>query len=182
MQRRDFLKQSTFALSFSVAGTTLLLSPREARAKQVPYKVLTQQEVTLLDAIGDVLVPGASEAGISHFLDQQFSIPADDCLLMARYFNVEPPYLNFYRAAIMEINRQCNRRFKDDFAKLNETQAVEFVSDLRDNKIEQWQGPPATLVYIVLRGDASDVVYGTPEGFEELGVPYMAHIMPPSKW
>ena len=110
MQRRSFLKQSVFTLSFSVSGTTLLLSPQQARAKQIPYQILEQQEVELLDAIGDVLVPGASKAGIVHFLDQQLSTAADDCLLMARYFNVEPPYLDFYRAAIMEINRQSTRR------------------------------------------------------------------------
>ena len=32
------------------------------------------------------------------------------------------------------------------------------------------------------RSDAVDVVYGTPEGFAKLGVPYMPHIMPPTSW
>ena len=27
-----------------------------------------------------------------------------------------------------------------------------------------------------------DVVYGTPEGFKKLGVPYMEHILPPEGW
>jgi len=34
----------------------------------------------------------------------------------------------------------------------------------------------------VVRNDAVDVVYGTQSGFEQLGVPYMAHIAPPSRW
>jgi hypothetical protein len=33
-------------------------------------------------------------------------------------------------------------------------------------------------VYFVLRSDAVDVVYGTMEGYESLGVPYMPHIVP----
>jgi hypothetical protein len=34
----------------------------------------------------------------------------------------------------------------------------------------------------VLRADALDVTYGTPGGFENLGIPYMAHIMPEQPW
>jgi len=45
-----------------------------------------------------------------------------------------------------------------------------------------WDGPPAGFIYFVLRSDAIDVLYGTPEGFERLGVPYMAHIQPPAGW
>ena len=37
-------------------------------------------------------------------------------------------------------------------------------------------------VYFVLRNDAVDVFYGTQDGFEALGIPYMAHIEPPSRW
>ena len=47
---------------------------------------------------------------------------------------------------------------------------------------DAWSGPAAGLVYFVLRSDAVDVVYGTPAGFERLGVPYMAHILPPAGW
>lgn len=34
-----------------------------------------------------------------------------------------------------------------------------------------WQGPPSPLFFFIVRSDAVDAVYGTPEGFEELGVP-----------
>ena len=47
-------------------------------------------------------------------------------------------------------------------------------------------GRPLALYDTVLgadgRPDAIDVVYGTKAGFEQLGVPYMAHIEPPSRW
>ena len=45
-----------------------------------------------------------------------------------------------------------------------------------------WQGPPGPFVYTVLRSDAVDVVYSTMEGYEALGVPYMAHIAPERRW
>ena len=37
-------------------------------------------------------------------------------------------------------------------------------------------------VYAVLRADAVDVVYGTMEGYEALGIPYMPHIPPEKRW
>ena len=40
----------------------------------------------------------------------------------------------------------------------------------------------ASYVLFVLRADALDVTYGTPEGFDALGIPYMAHIMPETPW
>ena len=53
---------------------------------------------------------------------------------------------------------------------------------MRQNKIEGWQGRPGGFVYMVLRSDAVDVVYGTMEGYEALGIPYQAHIAPEKRW
>ena len=53
---------------------------------------------------------------------------------------------------------------------------------MRQNKIEDWQGPAGAFVYTVLRNDAIDVVYGTMEGYAALGIPYMPHIAPTKRW
>ena len=53
---------------------------------------------------------------------------------------------------------------------------------MRANKAEGWKGPAGPFVYGMLRSDAVDVVYGTEEGYEALGVPYMAHIAPERRW
>ena len=45
-----------------------------------------------------------------------------------------------------------------------------------------WKGPPQGAVFGAFRTDGVDVVYGTVEGFERLNVPYMAHIMPKTRW
>ena len=53
-----------------------------------------------------------------------------------------------------------------------------FVDLMRQNKIDGWQGPAGPFVYLILRSDAVDVVYGTVEGYATLGIPYMPHIVP----
>ena len=53
---------------------------------------------------------------------------------------------------------------------------------MRQNKIDGWQGPAGSFAYLVLRSDALDVVYGTMDGYESLGVPYMPHIAPVERW
>ena len=57
-----------------------------------------------------------------------------------------------------------------------------FIDQMRQNKIGGWQGPQGSLVYFVLRSDAVDVVYGTMEGYAQLGVPYQPHIAPEKRW
>jgi hypothetical protein len=53
---------------------------------------------------------------------------------------------------------------------------------MRQNKIEGWQGPGGPFVYLLLRSDAVDVVYGTMDGYAGLGIPYMPHIAPTKRW
>src|SRR5207253_5775475 len=92
-------------LAFTVGGVEVLLTPSAARAQGVPLRTLTAAQAATLDALGETLVPGARQAGISHFVDQQLSIPAEEALLEARILNVRPPYANFYRAALGAVDR-----------------------------------------------------------------------------
>src|SRR3982074_1603121 len=105
IERRAFMKGATLgALAFTVGGAEVLLTPGAARAQGVPLRTLTAAQAATLDALGETLVPGARQAGISHFVDQQLSIPADEALLEARILNVRPPYANFYRAALGAVD------------------------------------------------------------------------------
>jgi hypothetical protein len=103
------------------------------------------------------------------------------CLLEARQLNVKPPFINFYRAAISAVDRAAQARGRRPFAALSAEQH-EFVDAMRQNKIDGWQGPPGAFVYVVLRSDSIDVVYGTMDGYEALGVPYMPPIAPEKRW
>src|SRR5215813_587211 len=179
IERRAFMKGATLgALAFTVGGSTVMLTARQARARNVPFRLLKEAEADIIESIGDTLVQGARAAGVAHFIDQQVSVPPEEALLQARIFNVRPPFVNFYRAAVTAIDEGSKRLFGYKFAEATPDQQIEFVHNMRQNKVEGWQGPPAAFVYTILRSDAVDVVYGTMEGYEMLGIPYQAHIAP----
>ena len=181
--RRDFVKGATLgALAFSVGGVEVLMAPGEARARNVPFRLLDAHQGETLEALGETLVPQAREAGIAHYIDQQISVPPHEALLQARIFNIRPPFADFYRAAIVTIDESSRKIFGRDFAQLSAKDQREFVDRMRQNKIEGWTGRPGGAVYAVLRADAVDVVYGTMEGYEALGIPYMPHIPPEKRW
>ena len=183
MKRRDFVRGATLgALAFTVGGAKIFLTAREARAQGVPFRLLKADEAETLEALGETLVPGARAAGVAHFVDQQLSVPPEEALLQARILNVKPPYANFYRAAIAAVDRASQVREGRRFAQLRTMEQRELVDLMRQNKLDGWQGPPGPFVYFVTRSDAVDVVYGTVEGYESLGIPYMAHIVPERRW
>ena len=181
--RRSFLKMiSLGALTFYVNGTALLLTPREAKAKDIPFTTVKADEVATLEAFGEILHPGAKDAGIAHFVDQQLGIDPNDCLLIAKFFNIEPPYINFYRAGLGALNALSQSAHQKPFAQLDKSAAVELVKSMREKNPPGWQGPPAPLVYLIVRGDALDMVYATMEDFAREEIPYMPHILPPRRW
>ena len=183
MERRAFMKGAAVgALTFTVGGVEVLLTPRQAHAQNVPLRTLTAEQGATLDAIGEALVPGAKTAGITNFVDQQISIPPGEALLQARILNVRPPFANFYRAALGAIDGASDKTKGKKFAALSADEQHDFVNLMRQNKVEGWQGRPASFVYTVLRSDAVDVVYGTMEGYAALGIPYQAHIAPAKRW
>ena len=183
IERRDFMKgAATGALAFTVGGVEVLLTTREARAQNVPFRLLKAREAETIEAMGEALVPGAQRAGVAHFVDQQVSVTPGEALLEARQLNVKPPFINFYRAAIGAVDKAAEARSGRRFAALSATEQHDFVDAMRQNKIDGWQGPPGAFVYLVMRSDAVDVVYGTMEGYEALGVPYMPHIAPDRRW
>jgi hypothetical protein len=183
MERRVFLQRAGVGmLTFTVGGADLLMTPGEARAQGVPFRLLKEHEAETIEALGETLVPGARRAGVAHFIDQQVSVSPGEALLEARQLNVKPPFINFYRAAIGAIDRGAEARGGRRFAALAAADQRDFVDAMRQNKIDGWRGPAGAFVYLVLRSDAIDVVYGTMEGYEALGVPYMPHIAPDKRW
>jgi hypothetical protein len=100
--RRQFLRNSGLVLSFTLGAKTLLLSPAEASAKNLPLKILTPAEAATLGDFADALVPGAHAAGVVHFIDHQLAAPQEDSLLMLQYLGVpHAGFIDFYKAALM---------------------------------------------------------------------------------
>ena len=183
MERRVFLKGAGMGmLAFTVGGADVMMTPGQARAQGVPFRLLKAQEAETIEALGETLVPGAQRAGVAHFVDQQVSVSPGEALLEARQLNVKPPFINFYRAAIGAVDKAAEARSGRRFAALSTTDQRDFVALMRQNKIDGWQGPAGGFVYFLMRADAVDVVYGTVEGYEALGIPYMPHIAPEKRW
>jgi hypothetical protein len=181
--RRGFVKGASLsALVFTVGGTEIIISAGEARARGVPFRLLDAHQGETLEALGETLVPQARESGIAHFIDQQLSVPPHESLLQARIFNFRPPFAEFYRTAITTVDDAGRKLFGRNFVELSAADQRQFVDLMRQNKIEGWTGRPGAVVYAVLRADAIDVVYGTMEGYEALGIPYMPHISPEKRW
>lgn len=172
--RRQVLRAAGIACV--VGGSAGLLTPSEAYAKRVPFTVLSPTEVTTVERLAEAIVPGATEAGISHFIDSQLAVPADESLLVLRYL-VPPPFGSFYEAALASSAAALESIAVDDTDALNA-----LVGAIATDKVQAWQGPPSSFFYFVFRTDAIDVVYGSEAGAELLGMPYRAHILPDSPW
>ena len=183
MQRRAFMQGAGLgALAFSLGGVEVMLTPSEAHAQGVPLRMLTPEEGRTLEAVGEALLPGARKAGIVNFVDNQLAVPHSESFLMARVANVQPPFIGIYRGGLGAINRSSQALHGKRFEELDAEQQKGFVNAMRQNKVEGWQGPPGPFIYFLMRHDAVDVVYGTVEGIEGLGTPYMAHILPAARW
>jgi hypothetical protein len=174
--RRSFIRDAG-ALAATVGAA------RIARAAGESWSVLQPFQAAAIEALGDTLLPGASGAGLVHFLDAQLAKPPDQALLTLRYVDVAPPYADFYAGAVAALDAESRRvRSNTDFAALGPDERERIVRAMAGSDLPNWSGPPAPLVYFVLRSDALDVVYGSEDGFQLLDVPYMPHIAPANRW
>lgn len=192
--RRTFIRDTGVGLLAFVASGREWLTPAEARAADVPLRVLPAARLATLEAFGETLVPGSAAAGLAHFIDHQLAAPPGDQLLMIRYLGVEAPFSPFYLGGLDALDKTATAGYGAAFHELETGQRTELTRRLAQanpddwpdggpgDGPDRWTAPPAPLFYFVLRSDATDVVYGTREGIERLGLPYMAHIEPPSRW
>lgn len=130
-----------------------------SRRSAARLRFFTAREAEQLDAVGNALVPGARQAGLSRYIDRYVSVTPADSLLTVRYLDVAPPYGDFYRQSL----RRLGHGFDVEQA----------LSRLAERE---------PLFYFALRSDALDVTYGTVSGFAALGVPYLPHIAPRVPW
>lgn len=186
ISRREFIQRgmggASLALAFEIGGGTFLLTPQQARAQAVPLRNLTAAEAAALERLADALLPGAAQAGVVHFVDHQLGVDPDACLLIAKYFQVPPPYVDFYRTGLAECEKRAHRDADQGMAGLGAEPLQRLIGEIGKPGTRTAEGFDLSLFYLCVRSDAVDVVYGTPAGFEKLNVPYMAHIMPPEGW
>ncbi len=181
--RRTFIRDGGICLlTFYVGGCEVEMTPQEAREQQIAFGVLSDDEARTIDALGDILLPGAAGAGLAHFIDHQLGAAPEDQLLMIKYLGVPAPFAPFYQGGLAAVNALSQSQKGKAFAELNRDGQTELLGQFAQGNPDGWEGPPGPFFYFVLRNDAVDVVYGTKDGIESLGIPYMAHIEPPSRW
>ena len=170
--RRDLLGFSAFTASYLVLGDRLSLTPAEAVEFNFTPEILTREQLNAIERVAEHLVPGSVDAGIAAYLDAQLRA-GEYSLLIGKYLGVDiHAQIDFYESLASNLQKALQTDLS--------TSAV--VSTLWSDTQPDWEGPPASYMLFVLRADALDVTYGTPEGFEALEIPYMAHIMPENPW
>ena len=181
--RRSFLRRAgAGVLGFWVGGTLLHLTPAEAREQRLPFQVLDVPQVRTLEAFADGLLPGSAAAGVAYFIDHQLAAAPVEQMLIIKYLGVEPPFASFYANGLAALDSSAVAAHETIFPEITDDQRQALIAEMAQADPTGWAGPPAPLFHFVLRSDALDVVYGTVQGVESLGIPYMAHIEPPSRW
>ncbi len=171
--RRELLAKSSLAFTFATAAGGLLLTPAQAREKALAFRVLSAAQARACETLAEALVPGAAKGGIAHYIDSQLAA-GDDSLLMLKYLGVnQREHRGFYGAALDSVARELAK---------DGVKVPALAGRMAGDAVADWAGPPASFFYFVLRADALDVVYGTPAGFGDIGIPYRAHIEPPAAW
>jgi len=185
IDRRRMLKTAMIgAMSFKLGGCDVTTTPREAKSLGADLQSLSTNEARTLDRLGEVLLPGAQEAGFSHFIDAQISNAPGDFLSMLRYMDWPPPYKSFYTDGLAALDSLSHERHRDSFAEISANNATELVRAISAGNPSGWvdQAPPPPLFYFITRSDAVDIVYGTKEGFDRLDIAYLGHIDPVESW
>ena len=172
LNRRELLAHSGTVGFFVLSGQCQWLTARAAETRQFEPQILTGEQCEALEIVADQLVPGSKASGIAAYIDLQLQ-RGDESLLIGKYLGIDTSdQRDFYFAAADNLLA----------AMAKGATPKQIVDQMTDDSLPEWSGAPASYVQFVLRADALDVTYGTPEGFEKLGIPYMAQIKPDRPW
>ena len=135
-------RRGSGALAFSVGGADVLLTPRAARAQAVPLRTLSAGASRNARCAWRDARARRARRGIAHFIDQQTLDPAGGGTAGSAHPQCAPALCQFLS------RRACRRRSREPGAqrrpRLRAAQRAEqrsFVDDMRQNKVEGWQGP-----------------------------------------
>jgi len=181
LSRRALLQRmGGAAVTLTVTTAAGPMTPRQAHAQGAPLAFFTPDEAETLGALGEVLLPGAREAGIVPFVDDQ--LDREQRLLILRYLDYPGDFKEFYRQGLGALDALSQDSHGQRFARLTGKRQSDLVRKMAAENPEGWEAAPAPFFYFVTRSDAIDVVYGTEDGFAKLDIPYMPHIPPQERW
>ena len=127
--RREFLaRMGGGFVALTIATSAGAMTPAEARAKGVALQVLTESEGRTLEALGDVLLPGAAEAGITQYVDSQLASKTP--LLILNYMDFPMPFAEFYRQGLASLEHAALDRHGRSLLKLPASQKTALVREI----------------------------------------------------
>jgi len=198
--RRRFLKSVGALGAASMPAAAVAQHGGHTPARGEKYMFLAPAEVAFLDAAAarlipaDELGPGAKEAGVTYFIDQQLF---GGFGVMAKMYRQGPhaegtPQQGYqspltpqevYRTAIAEINAGCAKQYGRSFDKLAAAQQDEVLRALDEGKFPL-DGVPARFFFNMLldntiEGFFSDPIYGgnrNKVGWKLVGFPGVAAV------
>jgi hypothetical protein len=174
----DTTRRRLFGRLLALAIAARMRAGRATEPERSPTLTVTQRAT--LGVCADILVPGAAAAGVVEFVAVMLARP--DPWLCYRFVSLPMPIVQFYQSALDEIDRYCHQQFRSSLSGLSPQAQGEFVAGLARAQLNPWRGPPQSLVYFALRSDAVDALYSPSATYQQLRVPYMAHIAPPRGW
>jgi hypothetical protein len=151
------------------------------RAAIARRPALNADELRSLVAWYETLVPGAAQARVGDFIQEQLRADPPFALLQLRYLNWPPPFLDFYRAGIRAVNAAADRRGAPTFDALAAGDRLALARAAVTAKLDGWPATPPLPAWITAtRADAMDVVYATPAALASQDMPMLQ--VPPPRW
>lgn len=155
--RRTCLKFMAAAAGGVAAGVgSAALVGRLGPAPAGPFRVLTEAEARLVDAVAEQIIPadkdpGAREAGVVHFIDKQLG----------------GPYKRFagkYRSGLKALQQTSQAMFQKPFEALPWPDQTRLLQALESGKTpkEIWTDPGAKEFFNLVRDHTMQGFYGSP--------------------
>lgn len=120
------------------------------------WKVLTEQESFLLDALVEQIIPtdewpGGREARVTNFIDEQLAGPYSR-------------YIEDYKKGLMAIQETCKIKFQKRFEELSWNEQTRFLQTMEGGKMEGvlWKDGFDWKLFGLLRNHSLQGYYGSP--------------------
>lgn len=157
LSRRAVIKVAAVGLLGSAAGAGgSALITRVSRATPSPYRFFSVPEADLLSAICEQIIPrddapGATDAGVIHFIDRQ---------LVGRLAR----HQQTYRRGLDALRQTCLAEFKAPFTDLSPEQKLALLRRLEAGKTQKdfWSDPSAPQFFRLVVSHTMQGFYGPP--------------------
>jgi gluconate 2-dehydrogenase gamma chain len=144
-------------ITISVLGTGgICLLSRCANPPLSKWRVLTEQESSLLDALVEQIIPtddwpGGRDAGVTNFIDKQLAGP---------YFRFQDSYLRGMQA----IQETCKAKFQKRFEQLPWEEQTRFLNNMEAGKLDglNWEKGFDRQFFRLIRDHSMQGFYGSP--------------------